>query len=379
MTISTKPHICFVAPNIYPVLSDDFSHQIVGGAELQQAAIARGLVERGYRVSVVCLDFGQGAIVKIDGIEIHKTIRPDAGLPIIRFLYPKLTSIWSRLREVNADIYYVRTASMLTGVVAKFAKRYDKKSIFAGADNRDFLIGKSRIRFWRDRLMHEWGIRNVDKLIAQNKEQIDACYSNYHRNAVEIANGLVPPKEKSNKRREKILWVSTIRELKRPDRLIRMAKLLPHREFIMVGGCDKFEAALFDRVKAEADMEPNIEFVGFVPLPDVERYFDLAWILVNTSDSEGFPNTFLQAWARAIPTVSFVDCGLSRGDDDVGYRVDTVQQMAEIAEDLFLDEHEHERMGKICKKYCYDHHSPDVVFSKYEKLFDELTRVGSGN
>jgi glycosyltransferase involved in cell wall biosynthesis len=369
---TTKPHICFVAPNIYPVLSGDYSNQIVGGAEVQQAGIARALAEMGYPVSVICLDFGQDTLVKIDGIAVHKTFRPGAGLPVIRFLYPKLTSIWARLKEVNADVYYVRTASMLTGVVAKFARGYDKKSIFAGADNRDFLVGESRIKFWRDRIMHEWGIRNVDKIVAQNRVQVDTCYSNYHRVAAEIANSFVPPQRSANRRREKILWVSTIRELKRPDRLIRLAKLLPHREFVMVGGGDRFEASLFDRIKAKADVEPNIKVVGFVPLSDVDNYFDEARILVNTSDSEGFPNTFLQAWSRAIPTVSLIDCGISGSNNDVGYRVDSVQQMAEISENLFVDENEYHRMGKICKKYCFDHHSIDVVISKYEDLIAQL-------
>jgi glycosyltransferase involved in cell wall biosynthesis len=375
---TTKPHICFVAPNIYPVLSGDFSHQIVGGAELQQAIIARGLVERGYRVSVICRDFGQEACETIDGIEVHKTFRQDAGLPIIRFLYPRLVSIWSRLREVDADIYYTRTASLLAGVVAKFSRRYNRKSIFAGADNRDFLLGESRIRFRRDRLIYEWGIRNTDKLIAQNRQQIDSCYLNYQRVPIEIPNCLVPPLADINQQRSKILWVSTIRELKRPGRLIALAKLLPHREFVIVGGPDKFEAPLFERIKQQARAEPNIEFAGFVPLSAVDSYFYEARILVNTSDSEGFPNTFLQAWAYGVPTISFIDFGLRATDGEIGYSVDTVQQMADNSEKLFLDEREYLRMGEICRHYCYTHHSPEVVFSKYERLFDELM-LGNSN
>ena len=54
-----RPHVCFLAPTTWPVLARDTAIPVVGGAEVQQSMIAPALVHRGYRVSMICYDYGQ--------------------------------------------------------------------------------------------------------------------------------------------------------------------------------------------------------------------------------------------------------------------------------------------------------------------------------
>ena len=49
-----------------------------------------------------------------------------------------------------------------------------------------------------------------------------------------------------------------------------------------------FILSYYDGIKEEAERIPNLEFVGFVPYPDVNEYFNNASLLVNTSSVEGF-------------------------------------------------------------------------------------------
>src|ERR1051325_2175648 len=109
-------HVCFVAPQAWPVLAADSKIGKVGGAEVQQSILARLLAAHGYRVSMICLDYGQPERALIDGITVHKAYRPDEGVPLLRFVHPRLTAMWRALREADADVYYTRTAGMLAGV-----------------------------------------------------------------------------------------------------------------------------------------------------------------------------------------------------------------------------------------------------------------------
>ena len=67
--MSHQIHLCFVAPNAYPVLANkDFG--MCGGAEVQQMLLAKALIKEGYRITFVVDDFGQDAREIHNGIEV---------------------------------------------------------------------------------------------------------------------------------------------------------------------------------------------------------------------------------------------------------------------------------------------------------------------
>src|SRR5213594_3901897 len=150
-----RPHICFVAPNIWPVFSHDPDNELIGGAEVQQSILARALVRAGYRVSMISLDFGQPQRVLLDGVMVHKAYRPNAGLRVLRFVHPRVTTLWRAMRAVDADVYYQRCSAMLTALVAVFCRSYGRRSIFASACDLDFVPGRQPIRYLRDRWLFE--------------------------------------------------------------------------------------------------------------------------------------------------------------------------------------------------------------------------------
>lgn len=359
------PRICFVAPNALPILAPELGVPFVGGAELQQVLIAKGLVARGYPVSMICLDFGQPDCRDFAGITVHRAHRPKPGLPGLRFVWPKLTSIWSSLTRADADIYYQRTASMLTGVVSVFAKRSRKRFVFA-------MAGETKIRFARDRWLYRHGVVRADSIVVQNSHQAQLVREQFGREGVLIPNICRVPGSGAVASPRFILWAGMIRSVKRPDIFLDLARLMPDLTFVMVGGRSEGEGSLYESVSARATSIPNLDFVGFVPSSEMDEYFDHAMMLVNTSVSEGFPNTFLQSWIRGIPTVSFVDTGARAEGRPVGIVVATPAEMQASVARLAGNAAERASSGEAAKRYVELHHSPERVLDRYEELFRGL-------
>src|SRR4030043_2036888 len=133
-----KPKICLVSPMIYPVLVGNKDIELAGGAEVQQSIIIKELDRRGYNISVITMDYGQDDLVKLGrNIRVYKVCKPTQGIKFVRQFHPISTGIWKLMKKIDADIYYQRTPSMLTGIVAYFCKKKGKKFIYSVAHDKD--------------------------------------------------------------------------------------------------------------------------------------------------------------------------------------------------------------------------------------------------
>ena len=361
---------CFVAPYAWPVLARDASLGIVGGAEVQQCILARLLARHGVRVSMITLDFGQPQRAEIDGIVVHKTFRPHQGIPALRFVHPRLTATWRALAGVDAHVYYLRSASMLAGVIDAFCRGRGRRSIYAAASDADFDPRLGQIRFARDRWLYRRGLARVDRIVVQNEAQREACRRQFGREAVLIPSCYELPEKTAMEDKHEILWVGRMERGKRPELALEVAQRLPHRRFVLVGGeahGEDADAGYYAEVCARGRALGNVEMTGFLPLEEVERRFDGARVLLNTSTYEGMPNTFLQAWARGVPTVATVDVGAPV------YPVvqDAAAAAAEL-ERLLVEPAHWQRASQACREHFEQHHSSGAVLQQYLQLLEAL-------
>jgi glycosyltransferase involved in cell wall biosynthesis len=372
--VGRKPRICFVAPTTWPVLARSKTIPVIGGAELQQSMVARNLAARGYDVSMISHDYGQPDGTIVDGIRIHNMHAPDAGMKVVRFVHPRFTSLWNAMKRADADIYYQRTSAVYTGYIAAFTRMHKRRSIHAAASDVDFIKGKQDIRYARDRWIYEYGLRNVDTLFAQNPNQQEYVKIHYGREAVLVPNCFDAPEGAKGDPHGYVLWVATLRASKRPELLIEMARRMPQHTFVMVGGQDGGTKGLefAQGVRAAAKSLPNVQVRGFVPFVEADRLFDGARLVVNTSEYEGFPNTFLQGWARGVPTVAFVDTRSEHAGEPVYDVAKDMDHACASVERLMSDDLAWERASRRVSAHFKARHSVDAVVGLYE---DELNRL----
>jgi glycosyltransferase involved in cell wall biosynthesis len=371
-----KPHVCFLAPTTWPVISGNTRIRVVGGAEVQQSMIAPALARRGYRVSMICLDYGQPDRSEVDGVTVYNMHKPDEGIPGLRFFHPRLTSLWRALTRVDADVYYQRTAAVYTAFMAHFCNRHGRKSIYAGASDVDFLPGKEDIRFTRDKKIFEWGVRNVDRIVTQNDVQQKQLFENYGIEGAVIPSCYVPPAGARVDRGGYVLWTASVRPSKRAELALEIARRLPNYRFVVIGGPDPdrksqhYYASLVEAARAL----PNVEMKGFVPFSEAENWFNGARLVLNTSLYEGFPNTFLQAWSRGVPTVAFIDTGSRTKDGAPVY--DSVQDVSDASwkvERLMRDDILWREASQRVNAFYRDNHSIDATLDRYEREIALLT------
>ena len=359
--------ICFVSLNIYPSLSQNKAIKTIGGAELQQIFIGKALRDRGYDVSYVTLDYGQPDGEVIDNLKIIKSFDPEEGIFGIRFYYPRLYKLWNALKRANADVYYVRCATFLPGILAIFCKIHDKKFYFAGAHDTDFIPHQLRFHIRRDKILYKYGIRHAHKIIVQSNKQKNLLWKYFRMNCAVIHNFFpFQAVQLPTSQRQYILWVSTIRSWKRPFQFIELAKAFPSEKFVMIGGpAEGKDASLFDKIRKMAAQVTNLSFLGFQPLDITESYFDKCKIFVNTSVYEGFPNTFLQSWNRGIPVLSYVDPDNVIRKNKLGLVVDSDRQLHESLSE-FLSNPSWD-YGHILDYFTKNHSSK--IMDQYVDLF----------
>ncbi|HEX9173506.1 MAG TPA: glycosyltransferase family 4 protein, partial [Telluria sp.] len=315
--------------------------------------------------------YGQDDRAQWNQVVTHKAFREDAGLPLLRFVHPRWTKLWSAMRKADADIYYLSCAGMQLGLAALVCRRYGRKLVFRVAHDTDCEPDRLLVKYWRDKKLYEYGLRRADGIFVQTLKQQQAMHANY-RLPSSIAEMLVDHPEQESQRQTDVLWVNNLRRFKRPDLFLVLAKRMPHLNFHMVGGTQPGFEDLYAGVEREAATIPNFTFHGRVPYHDMDRHYASARIFVNTSDTEGFPNSYLQAWIRGTPVVAFFDPDGVIRREQLGFAVSSLDEMQDRIDTLITDSDAWAQASARCRRYMEGGYGENRILAPYLRMFEEI-------
>lgn len=379
MMRSGRPAICFVAPDAYPVLSGGSESLHFGGAAVQQVLIARELRRRGFEVSFVTWDYGQPDGVEHGGIAVWRMCGRNDGFPAIRFISPRWTSLCRALRRADADLYYQRGAGSETGQVAMWCRSRRRAFLFAVASDTNCQRGLD-LGTRRERLLYRYGLRRADGIIAQSRWQVQAIREVFSRDAVLIRScgqgGFPPHWSRPNRSVPRLLWVGRFAPKKRFEFLLDLAESSKEWQFDVIGDSQQ-EGVYASHLSARAARLSNVALHGRLSHAAVGEVYDRADLLICTSPQEGFPNTFLEAWARGVPTVSTVDPDGIIAMNRLGGVAATVPEMRQTIRELVDSPAGWEECSRRVQRYFAQNHSIEAAGNAYEQLIRGLVSAGA--
>jgi len=339
------------------------SSSAVGGAERYQWLLARALARSGISVTV-----GVRASV------LNGAPRSIAGVKFVSLSAQNPLRAWHDfLASEQPDWWYWQCADHLWGPAVELAKYHNVRTIFSVGVDRDVLIRKALYRrpyFWP---LYAWGLWRNDKIFVQHEWQLLHLPA-LLRPKASILPGIVtqPPAIRPHHARENyVAWVAMLREVKRPDLLIEVARNMPQTRFIVGGGMTTFFArpGYGDQIVNELRTLPNVDYRGKVAPEEAIEIIANAGLLLSTSYEEGFPSTFLEAWSAGTPVVTLVfDPGsiIKRFGLGIVSGIDLAAITNSIAY-LLRSPDVREQIGRRAQDYISTHHSETSAVKSFRE------------
>jgi len=362
--------ICIVGLDSYGMLSGEGNPKYIGGEAIQHVLLARAWRDLGHEVSIIVHDEGQGARREHDGITAIAAHTRDGGVPGLRFFHPRATRLLSALIAADADTYYQSPAGAYTGITGWFCRATGRRFIFRIASDSDCEKEHGRLQFWRDRKLYNYGLRCANVVASQTEFQSQMLRENHGLESPVINMMVEPPRRNTEVNKDiDVLWVSNLRAVKRPELALELARQLPEVRFTLAGGPMPGGETYYEDVMAAAARLPNVAMLGAVRYADTGALFDRAKIFLNTSSIEGFPNTFLQAWIRGVPVVTFFDPDSLVKRLSLGKAAASVDDMRESVRFLLQNDTDRQVIGRRAGEFAAREYTTGVA-AKYIELLD---------
>lgn len=347
---------------------------MLGGSEMQCDLIAKGLVQKGH-------DVVYGAV------KPKKDNYTGFDYKIIPLNIENKNELLGVLEKEKPDVVYWR-----------FNKHFLKKAVMGCKQEKTpFVFGVSHINDTKRFVFKGSGQKGLKFYKMLLKQIIISAY-NYqafkyvsavtvnngdHLNKIPVPkqkviwNAVVKETEEFDWKKDFCLWVANIKDAKRPEVFIRVAKKLsfdfPEVEFLMIGAIQ--QKKYYDVIKQAEKEIPNFHYLGSQKPEVVNGALKKAKCLVHTCAPEGFPNNFIQAWTQGCPTVSLdFDPDELIKKENLGFVSGGEDRMKDQVKRLLQDESLRKEIGERAKKFAKANFAEERMINELEEFLEKVVK-----
>lgn len=293
-----------------------------GGGELQIAFIAKALARAGHEVVVVDYTTRE-EFTTTDGIKVYTIKNWHKGIRVFRTITHRIGGLYSTLKEQNADIYYCRIRDFRHIIAYLVSKKVKGKFILHMASDLDAMDFRERLKKYYSttsaslwwlfsgimvEIIYPWLLRHSDLVLVQHTGQMDILVLKNIKpvifyNIIDLDS--IP--QITGKERKDFIYVGWFDKRKGSAELYELIRRSPSHTFKIIGPPrDKTGQVYYDRLRKF----PNVRLLGKLSHFRTLQEIADSRALINTSNMEGFPNVFIEAWAYGVPVISLnVDPG----------------------------------------------------------------------
>jgi glycosyltransferase involved in cell wall biosynthesis len=273
----------------------------LGGSEIQCDIIAKKLTEFGHNV----------IFLAINGKQIHYKTNYLV-LPVGRQSKEIVQAVLSAKPDVvywrfNTNSFYVTMKALKNHVPVVFAVSHVRDTIKWKPLNFKprYLISLKQFAFKiKDILISRYnynGFELVSGATLLNEQYVGLLPV---KNQQYVPNSMEANAQSFSWPRPFVLWVSNLKERKRPALCIAVAQELEEDsvDLLMVGNIQQSQYEYFSN---KQNLPENLHYLGSKSPMAVNGMLKESICLIHTCEPEGFGNNFIQAWLQGKPAVSY--------------------------------------------------------------------------
>jgi len=290
----------------------------IGGGELQVSLLAKSLALEGHEVRVIDPSFTHSFVTK-EGIQVFNVAEWNKGIPFFRIFWYRMPALYKLFVKQKADYYYVRMRSYFNLFSYLAARKNKSKFLLALASDIDLFSIRNKYKYeykanfkvirylnqWLPNdLVFKYLLKRADIVIQQHTGQ-DLSKHNIKGKVVLFPNIL----DRSGitvddyNKKGKYMYVGSLTMVKGANTLLEIVKSGNNNQSLMIIGQpnDRTATGIYEEIK----QQNKAELKGRKNHEETMQLMRQARAIINTSEFEGFPNVFLEAWAMGIPVLSY--------------------------------------------------------------------------